>query len=83
MKQFPYCFVQDFPATVTVVEEQRHGFEEGDFASFSGIRGMTQLNDGPPRKVTITGSHSFTIPDDTRQYGRYISGGYIKRVSWA
>lgn len=71
---------QDFPATVTVVEEQRHGLENGDKVVFSGIKGMEELNRDTPYLVTVTGVHSFIIQEDTRAYGRYLSGGYFTKL---
>eukprot|EP00897_Mesotaenium_endlicherianum_P006549 jgi/Mesen1/5922/ME000030S05186 len=71
---------QDCPATVTVAEDHRHGLEEGDHVEFSGIKGIAELNSGGPRAVTVTGPSSFTVADDTRACGRYISGGYIHRA---
>eukprot|EP00245_Coleochaete_scutata_P003708 TRINITY_DN15555_c0_g1_i1.p1 TRINITY_DN15555_c0_g1~~TRINITY_DN15555_c0_g1_i1.p1 ORF type:complete len:1059 (+),score=200.70 TRINITY_DN15555_c0_g1_i1:45-3179(+) len=69
---------EDFPATVTLVDEHRHGLEDGDSVIFTGVKGMVELNDGQPRPVTVTGTSSFTIPDDTRNYGRYLAGGYLQ-----
>lgn len=72
---------QDFPATVTVVEEQRHGLEEGDEIIFDGIQGMTELNNRvAPFVVTVTGTSSFTIPEDTREFARYVSGGWFRKL---
>jgi molybdopterin/thiamine biosynthesis adenylyltransferase len=71
---------QEFPATVTVVEEQRHGLEDGDEVVLSGIKGMEELNRDAPYSVTVTGRHSFTIPVDSRPYGRYLSGGYFQKL---
>ena len=71
---------QDCPATITLAEDHRHGLEEGDSVRFSGVQGMTELNDGVQRLVTPTGHSSFTIPDDTRKYALYQSGGYVQRV---
>ncbi|KAG0581190.1 hypothetical protein KC19_4G230900 [Ceratodon purpureus] len=74
---------QDFPATVTVVEEQRHGLENGDEVLLSGVKGMEELNRETPYSVTVTGVHSFTIQEDTRAYGRYLSGGYFTKLKTA
>ncbi|KAL3688917.1 hypothetical protein R1sor_015226 [Riccia sorocarpa] len=71
---------QDFPATVTVVEEQRHGLEDGDQVVLSGIKGMEELNRDAPFTVAVSGTSSFTIPEDTRNYGRHLSGGYFHKV---
>lgn len=74
---------QDFPATVTVVEEQRHGLENGDEVLLSGVKGMEELNRPTPYSVTVTGVHSFTIQEDTRAFGRYLSGGYFTKLKTA
>ncbi|MCO5581805.1 hypothetical protein L7F22_035694 [Adiantum nelumboides] len=71
---------QDNPATVTIVEEQRLGLDDGDEVTFSGIKGMEELNQNVSYKVTVTGSHTFSISFDTRALGRYISGGYVEKV---
>lgn len=71
---------QDNPATVTIVEEQRHGLDDGDEVTFSGINGMEDLNQGVSYKVTVTGTHTFSIPVDTGRFGCYVSGGYVHKV---
>eukprot|EP00252_Welwitschia_mirabilis_P025423 TRINITY_DN7923_c0_g1_i1.p1 TRINITY_DN7923_c0_g1~~TRINITY_DN7923_c0_g1_i1.p1 ORF type:complete len:1109 (-),score=223.60 TRINITY_DN7923_c0_g1_i1:15-3341(-) len=83
--EVPYDLVveiitQDFPATVTVIEEQRHCLEEGDEVIFHGVKGMEELNDLGPITVGSTGSHFFTILVDTRNFGCYTSGGYVSKV---
>eukprot|EP00898_Chlorokybus_atmophyticus_P003985 jgi/Chlat1/4588/Chrsp290S04332 len=69
---------KDCPATVTVVEEQRHRLEEGSQVCFSGVEGMPELCNGAPRFVHVTGAHTFTIPDDTRKYGSAGGGGQVR-----
>lgn len=71
---------QDNPATITVVEEQRHSLDDGDEVMFSGIKGMEELNQGGSYRVTVTGTHTFSIPIDTRGFGRYTSGGYFQKI---
>lgn len=72
---------QENPATVTIVEEQRHALKDGDEVTFSGIKGMQELNQAGTFRVTVTGTHTFTIPIDTRAFGRYLSGGYFQKVN--
>jgi molybdopterin/thiamine biosynthesis adenylyltransferase len=71
---------QDYPATVTVVEEQRHSLEDGDQVIICGVKGMEELNRSDPYTVTVTGSTSFTILEDSRNFCTYLSGGYIHKV---
>lgn len=64
---------QEFPATVIVVEEQRHSLVNGDEVVFCGIKDMEELSRDAPYLVTVTGVHSFTIQEDTRlQHSRHI-----------
>ncbi|KAJ3380046.1 hypothetical protein HDU92_006225 [Lobulomyces angularis] len=71
---------RDADGTVTCLDESRHGLEDGDFVTFTEIKGMTQLNaPNPPRKVTVTGPYTFKI-GDTSQLGEYISGGIFNQV---
>ncbi|KAJ7561520.1 hypothetical protein O6H91_03G031500 [Diphasiastrum complanatum] len=74
---------QDCPATITVVEEQRHGLADGDEVIFYGVRGMEEVNKTVPYPVSVTGTSSFTIPVDSRTFGRYISGGYFHKLKRA
>ncbi|CAA22354.2 ubiquitin activating enzyme E1 Uba1 [Schizosaccharomyces pombe] len=46
---------------VTMLEETRHGLENGDFVKFTEVKGMPGLNDGTPRKVEVKGPYTFSI----------------------
>lgn len=39
---------------VTCLDETRHGLEDGDFVTFTEVKGM-DINGGEPRKVTVKG----------------------------
>jgi ubiquitin-activating enzyme E1 len=47
--------VQDEDGVVTALDETRHGFEDGDYVTFSEVEGMTELNGCEPRKVKVLG----------------------------
>eukprot|EP01059_Diplonema_ambulator_P004685 TRINITY_DN1439_c0_g1_i1.p1 TRINITY_DN1439_c0_g1~~TRINITY_DN1439_c0_g1_i1.p1 ORF type:complete len:1077 (+),score=471.75 TRINITY_DN1439_c0_g1_i1:48-3278(+) len=63
-------------AVVQCVQDVEIDFDDGEFIVFSEVKGMTQLNDGVPRKIhdVMKGKKQFKI-DDTSAYGDYISGG--------
>lgn len=42
---------------VTCLDETRHGLEDGDFVTFTEVKGMEKLNGCEPRKVTVKGKH--------------------------
>ena len=68
---------RDEKATVFTHDAKRHGFDEGDYVTFREVEGMTQLNDGVPRKVLSAKAFSFVIDCDTRSYGEYTGSGGI------
>jgi ubiquitin-activating enzyme E1 len=64
---------------VTCLDETRHGLEDGDFVTFSEVKGMTELNGCEPRKVTVKGPYTFTI-GDTSGFKDFVSGGVFTQV---
>ncbi|ELR14473.1 ubiquitinactivating enzyme E1 1, putative [Acanthamoeba castellanii str. Neff] len=70
---------RDKPGVVTILDDRRLQLETGDFVKFTEVRGMTQLNDAPPRPITVLGPYTFSI-EDTTGYDEYLSGGYVVEV---
>ncbi|CAL8105724.1 unnamed protein product [Calicophoron daubneyi] len=64
---------------VTCLEETRHDFEDGDYVTFSEVKGMVELNGCEPRKVAVIGPDAFSI-GDTSSLTDYISGGVCTKV---
>ncbi|GES96720.1 ubiquitin-activating enzyme E1 [Rhizophagus clarus] len=64
---------------VTCLDESRHGLEDGDYVTFTEIKGMEELNNCEPKKVKILGPYTFSI-GDTSKYGDYNSGGIFTQV---
>lgn len=65
--------------TVTMLDDNRHGLQDGDYVKFSEIEGMPKLNDGQPRRITVLGPYAFKIDID-ETYGTYIKGGLYQQV---
>ncbi|KAL1469914.1 hypothetical protein MTO96_040780, partial [Rhipicephalus appendiculatus] len=65
----PFCnttFLHHLPTyekqgVVTTLHKARHGFEDGDYVTFSDVRGMTEINDGPPMEVIVLSPHRFSV----------------------
>ncbi|WCJ28001.1 ubiquitin-activating enzyme 1 [Euphorbia peplus] len=70
----------DNPALVACVDDERLEFQDGDLVVFSEVKGMTELNDGKPRKVKNSRPYSFQIEEDTTNYGPYARGGIVTQV---
>ncbi|KAD3067633.1 hypothetical protein E3N88_35513 [Mikania micrantha] len=70
----------DNPPLITCVDDERLEFQDGDLVVFSEIHGMTELNDGKPRKVINAKPFSFSIEEDTTHYGEYTKGGIVTQL---
>ncbi|KAG2673033.1 hypothetical protein I3760_13G070300 [Carya illinoinensis] len=70
----------DNPALVSCVDDERLEFQDGDLVMFSEVHGMSELNDGKPRKIRNARAYSFTLEDDTTNYGTYVKGGIVTQV---
>ncbi|KAI1412188.1 hypothetical protein F5Y13DRAFT_163842 [Hypoxylon sp. FL1857] len=69
----------DEEGLVSALDETRHGLEDGDYVTFSEVRGMEALNGGEPRKVTVKGPYTFSI-GDVSGLGQYEGGGLYQQV---
>lgn len=65
--------------TVTMLDENRHGLEDGNYVRFSEVQGLEGLNDGTPFKVEVLGPFAFRI-GSVAKYGKYIKGGLFTEV---
>uniref|UniRef100_W8CC53 Ubiquitin-like modifier-activating enzyme 1 n=2 Tax=Monodelphis domestica TaxID=13616 RepID=W8CC53_MONDO len=70
---------KDSPGVVTCLDETRHGFESGDFVSFTEIQGMSELNSSPPVEIKVLGPYTFSICDTTA-FSDYVRGGIVSQV---
>ena len=64
---------------VTCLEETRHGFEDGDYVTFSEVEGMIELNGCSPLKIKVLGPYTFSI-GDTSNLSNYKRGGIVSQV---
>uniref|UniRef100_A0A663FGL2 E1 ubiquitin-activating enzyme n=1 Tax=Aquila chrysaetos chrysaetos TaxID=223781 RepID=A0A663FGL2_AQUCH len=59
------------PGEVTCLDEARHGFETGDFVTFTEVEGMEELNSCGPVEIRVLGPYTFSI-GDTSGFGDYM-----------
>ncbi|XP_069738900.1 ubiquitin-like modifier-activating enzyme 1 [Phaenicophaeus curvirostris] len=67
------------PGEVTCLDEARHGFETGDFVTFTEVEGMDELNKCGPMEIRVLGPYTFSI-GDTSSFGDYVRGGIVTQV---
>ncbi|CAH2352326.1 ubiquitin-activating enzyme E1 1 [[Candida] railenensis] len=65
--------------SVTMLDDNRHGLEDGDYVKFSEIEGIPSLNDGQPRKIEVLGPFAFKL-DPSTFTGTYVKGGLYQQV---
>ncbi|CAE7057018.1 unnamed protein product [Rhizoctonia solani] len=71
---------KDGEGIVTCSDETRHGLEDGNFVTFSEVKGLEELNGSEPLKVTVKGPYTFSIGDTSNLKGEYVSGGIFTQV---
>lgn len=69
----------DAEAVITCIDDTRHGMEDGDYVTFSEVKGMTELNGCEPIKIKVLGPYTFSI-GDTRNFSKYERGGIASQV---
>ncbi|KAK6027321.1 ubiquitin-activating enzyme E1 [Ostertagia ostertagi] len=80
VKEFLIEHVDAETGDVITLENQMHGLEDGDHVTFSEVKGMTQLNDCAPLKVTVKKPHVFNIGNVVKTMSNYEEGGRVKQV---
>ncbi|CAG9321373.1 unnamed protein product [Blepharisma stoltei] len=70
---------QENPGIVTVHDEKRHTYQDGDFVVFKEVQGMEELNNSPPRPIKVLGPYTFSI-EDTTGYQAYQREGIVEQV---
>ncbi|CCF58176.1 hypothetical protein KAFR_0E00220 [Kazachstania africana CBS 2517] len=65
--------------TVTMLDDNRHGLEDGNYVKFSEVEGLEKLNDGTLYKVEVLGPFAFRI-GSIEHFGTYKKGGVFTEV---
>uniref|UniRef100_A0A0B7AVD4 E1 ubiquitin-activating enzyme n=1 Tax=Arion vulgaris TaxID=1028688 RepID=A0A0B7AVD4_9EUPU len=77
------CMVADIERSeqgvVACLDENRHGFSDGDYVTFSEVKGMVELNGCTPIKIKVIGPYTFSL-GDTRKFSEYVQGGVVTQV---
>ncbi|CAD5225283.1 unnamed protein product [Bursaphelenchus okinawaensis] len=80
VKEILIEYVDRNTGNVMTLEENFHGFEDGDYVTFSEIKGMAELNNCEPRKITVVKPNVFNIGPISAQFADYIEGGRCRQV---
>lgn len=66
-------------ATPTITTETAHGLTAGDSVRIRDAVGMTQINQVTTQVDSVTGSNTFTIAQDTTDFGPYKGFGTVRK----
>ncbi|XP_006873713.1 PREDICTED: ubiquitin-like modifier-activating enzyme 7 [Chrysochloris asiatica] len=69
---------QGSPGVVTLRDADVHNFQDGDLVTFSGIKGMVELN-GCTQSICIQEDRTLEI-GDTTTFSQYLCGGTVTEV---
>lgn len=70
----------DEQGNVAVLDETRHGLEDGNYVKFTEVEGVDELNSGEAFKVTVSGPYAFKLVDGPKGMGNYKKGGIFTQV---
>ncbi|KAM3716758.1 Ubiquitin-like modifier-activating enzyme [Dirofilaria immitis] len=65
---------------VTVLDNVMHGLEDGDYVTFSEVKGMIELNGIKPLKITVKKPDVFSIGRVAAKFSPYVEGGRFTQV---
>ncbi|KAK2951817.1 putative Ubiquitin-activating enzyme E1 1 [Blattamonas nauphoetae] len=68
------------PVVVDTIDEEMHGLSDGEFVTFTGIEGMTELNDREPLPVKFISLSTFSVEIDGTKMSEYRRNGYFTQV---
>jgi ubiquitin-activating enzyme E1 len=65
---------------VTVHEDKRHKFQDGDYIQFREVQGMTELNDLPPTQIEVIDGYSFKVKVNGTGFKAYTREGIVENI---
>ena len=71
---------QSNPCIITVHEDKRHKFQDGDYVQFKEVQGMTELNQLPPTEITVINGYSFKVNVDSTGFSSYNREGLVENI---
>jgi len=67
-------------ATITVHEDKRHSYQEGDHVRFAEVEGMTEINNREPIEIVSVKPFSFQLKLDSTKFGAYTRQGLVENI---
>jgi ubiquitin-activating enzyme E1 len=71
---------QSDPVIVTVHEDKRHKFQDGDYVQFREVQGMTELNHLQPTQIDVIDGFSFKVKTNGTGFNAYTREGIVENI---
>jgi len=55
------CVLQEEESTIMCQDDSRHGFQDGDYVTFTEVQGMKELNRCEPRQIKVLGEYTLVV----------------------
>lgn len=80
-KSFIVTLIEKGPKTkVTLHEDKRHIYQEGDYVVLREVEGMTQINETQPIKIIDATTYTLTLDIDSSTFGDYLRQGIVENI---
>lgn len=80
-KSFIVTMIEKGPkTTVTVHEDKRHIYQEGDYVQFREVEGMVEINNTAPIKISAVTTFTFTLELDSSNFHDYTRQGLVENI---
>ncbi|TKR73072.1 hypothetical protein L596_020427 [Steinernema carpocapsae] len=79
-QEFLIEYVDKSSGDITTFDKSPHNLEDGDYITFTEVKGMTELNGCQPLKVTVKKPDVFTVGEAIKSFTDYEGGGRGKQV---
>ncbi|PAV84139.1 hypothetical protein WR25_11353 isoform C [Diploscapter pachys] len=80
VKEFMVEHIDKETGDVFALENAMHGLEDGDYVTFTEVKGMSEINDCKPVKITVKKPDVVNIGEFAKNFSLHLEGGRAKQV---
>uniref|UniRef100_A0A1I7YYQ7 E1 ubiquitin-activating enzyme n=1 Tax=Steinernema glaseri TaxID=37863 RepID=A0A1I7YYQ7_9BILA len=78
--EFLIDYIDKESGDITTFDNVPHNLEDGDYVTFVEVKGMTELNNCEPLKVTVKKPDVFTVGHALKEFSDHTGGGRGRQV---
>uniref|UniRef100_A0A8R1HMZ4 Uncharacterized protein n=2 Tax=Caenorhabditis japonica TaxID=281687 RepID=A0A8R1HMZ4_CAEJA len=80
VREFFIEHIDGVTGEVTTLENVFHGLEDGDYVTFSEVKGLDGINGCEPLKITVKNASKFNIGNFAATFPAFVEGGRCRQV---